>query len=62
MKAARLPAIMADAAYAILASSERSISGRLLIDEELLREQGQSDFEHYRYDPSGKLMTDLFVD
>lgn len=62
MKAARLPAIMADAAYAILSSTERSISGRLLIDEELLREQGQSDFEHYRFDPAGKLMTDLFVD
>ncbi|HEX5842904.1 MAG TPA: NAD(P)-dependent oxidoreductase [Pseudomonas sp.] len=62
MKAARLPAIMADAAHAILSSSERSISGRLLIDEEILREQGQSDFEQYRYDPAGKLMNDLFVD
>ena len=62
MKAARLPAIMADAAHAILCSSERSISGRLLIDEEILREHGVSDFEHYRYDPSGKLMTDLFVE
>ena len=62
MKAARLPAIMADAAYAILSSQGRSISGRLLIDEEILREQGQTDFEQYRYDPAGKLMTDLFVD
>lgn len=62
MKAARLPAIMADAAHAILSSSERTISGRLLIDEEILREQGQHDFEQYRYDPTGKLMNDLFVD
>ena len=62
MKAARLPAIMADAACAILASRERSITGRLLIDEDFLREQGQSDFEQYRYDPNGKLMTDLFVE
>ncbi|WP_339524682.1 SDR family oxidoreductase [Pseudomonas sp. EA_35y_Pfl2_R111] len=62
MKAARVPAIMADAAYAILSSSERSISGRLLIDEEILREQGQNNFEQYRFDPTGKLMTDLFVD
>lgn len=62
MKAARLPAIMADAAHAILSSSERSISGRLLIDEDILREQGQNDFEQYRYDPAGKLMNDLFVD
>lgn len=63
MKAARLPAIMADAAYAILSSCERSISGRLLIDEEILREQGVSDFAAYQYDPScTRLMTDLFVD
>ena len=61
-KHARTPAIMADAAYAILNSSERSISGRLLIDEEILREQGQSDFEQYRFDPEGgALMPDLFV-
>jgi citronellol/citronellal dehydrogenase len=61
-KHARTPAIMADAAYAILDSSERSISGRLLIDEEILREQGQTDFEQYRFDPQGdKLMFDLFV-
>lgn len=62
-KRARLPAIMADAAYAILSSNGRSISGRLLIDEEILREQGQSEFEHYRFDPAGgSLIPDLFVD
>ena len=62
-KRARTPAIMADAAHAILSSSGRSISGRLLIDEEILREQGQSEFEHYRFDPDGgALLADLFVD
>ncbi|MFI8747686.1 SDR family oxidoreductase [Pseudomonas sp. NPDC077186] len=62
-KRARTPAIMADAAHAILASQGRSISGRLLIDEDILREQGVSDFEHYRYDPAGgNLVPDLFVD
>ncbi|MCG4453594.1 MULTISPECIES: NAD(P)-dependent oxidoreductase [unclassified Pseudomonas] len=62
-KRARTPAIMADAAHAILASSGRSISGRLLIDEEILREQGQSEFEQYRFDPAGgTLIPDLFVD
>lgn len=60
---ARLPAIMADAAHAILGSTGRSISGRLLIDEDLLREQGQEDFEQYRYDPQGgPLVPDLFLD
>nr|WP_298136692.1 NAD(P)-dependent oxidoreductase [uncultured Pseudomonas sp.] len=62
-KRARTPAIMADAAHAILASQHRSISGRLLIDEEILREQGVSDFEQYRFDPEGgALIADLFVD
>jgi citronellol/citronellal dehydrogenase len=62
-KRARSPAIMADAAHAILSSSGRSITGRLLIDEEILREQGVSEFEHYRFDPQGgALIPDLFVD
>ncbi len=31
---------MADAAHAILSSEGRSITGRLLIDEDILRERG----------------------
>ncbi|AKA21981.1 SDR family oxidoreductase [Pseudomonas chlororaphis] len=63
-KHARTPAIMADAAHAILCSSQRRITGRLLIDEDILREHGVSEFDHYRFDPDGSeaLMTDLFVD
>jgi len=62
-KRSRVPAIMADAAHAILSSSGRSITGRLLIDEEILREQGVSDFEQYRFDPhGGPLVPDLFLD
>ncbi|MDD2162382.1 NAD(P)-dependent oxidoreductase [Pseudomonas sp. MIL19] len=62
-KRARTPAIMADAAHAILSSQGRSISGRLLIDEDLLREQGATEFEQYRFDPQGgALIPDLFVD
>ncbi|WP_165677641.1 SDR family oxidoreductase [Metapseudomonas otitidis] len=62
-KRARTPAIMADAAHAILSSEGRCITGRLLVDEEILREQGQTEFEHYRFDPEGgSLIPDLFVD
>lgn len=62
-KRARTPAIMADAAHAILASQGRSITGRLLIDEDILRERGVRDFEQYRFDPAGgTLVPDLFVD
>ncbi|MFJ3367686.1 SDR family oxidoreductase [Pseudomonas sp. NPDC086251] len=63
-KHARTPAIMADAAHVILDSSGRSITGRLLIDEEILSEHGVTDFQPYRFAPDStdKLMPDLFVD
>nr|WP_024307892.1 NAD(P)-dependent oxidoreductase [Pseudomonas sp. P818] len=62
-KRARTPAIMADAAHAILSSDGRSLTGRLLIDEDILREHGLTDFEPYRFDPAGgSLVPDLFVD
>lgn len=60
---ARTPAIMADAAYAVISSQNRSITGRLLIDEEILREIGETDFDKYRVEISDdELMVDLFVD
>lgn len=60
---ARLPNIMADAAYEILRSEKRAISGRLMIDEEILREKGVTDFSKYRYaDTEDELMVDLFVE
>ena len=63
-KHARTPAIMADAAHVILGSSARQITGRLLIDEEILREHGVTEFKHYRFEPGSDaaLMTDLFID
>lgn len=63
-KHARTPAIMADAAHVILSSSARQISGRLLIDEEVLRESGVTEFGQYRFDreSDAALMPDLFVD
>ncbi|MHC8341461.1 SDR family oxidoreductase [Pseudomonas sp. HLT2-19-2] len=63
-KHARTPAIMADAAHLILDSSARSITGRLMIDEEILGEHGVTDFEQYRFAPdtTDTLMPDLFVD
>jgi len=60
----RKPEIMADAAYEILSTQDGSLSGQILIDEDLLRERGVSDFEHYRFDSESNkpLMPDLFVD
>ncbi|CAI8761067.1 SDR family oxidoreductase [Pseudomonas sp. IT-P395] len=63
-KQARTPEIMADATHVILDSSGRQITGRLLIDEEILRENGVAEFDHYRFDRESEaaLMPDLFVD
>jgi len=59
---ARKPNIMADAAYQILTSQERAITGRLIIDEEILSESGIIDFSKYRYaNADDELMIDLFV-
>ena len=57
-KQARTPAIMADAAHVILSSSGRQITGRLLIDEEILRESGVAEFDQYRFDRESDAATD----
>jgi citronellol/citronellal dehydrogenase len=61
---ARAPKIMADAAFALLKTENRAITGQLLIDEDFLRTQGVENFEQYRANPESDktdLMPDLFV-
>ena len=59
----RSPEIMADAAHAVLTRSSRELTGKFLIDDEVLREAGVTDFSRYR--PAGvddnDLMRDFFV-
>lgn len=62
MEAARTPAIVADAAHAILLRDSRSCSGNFFIDEEILKEQGVTDFEKYSLVPGHPLMDDFFLD
>jgi citronellol/citronellal dehydrogenase len=57
----RTPAIMADAAHAILLKPARELTGRFLIDDEVLREAGVTDFSGYAVDPSQPLLPDLFL-
>ena len=59
MQMSRTPAIMADAAFEVL-SSQRN--GQHLIDEDVLREAGVTDFSGYRVNPDKSLMIDLFVE
>ena len=58
----RTPQILADAAYAVLTTPARELGGRFLIDEEILRERGVTDFKNYAVDPTQPLLTDLFLD
>jgi citronellol/citronellal dehydrogenase len=62
MAASRKPSIMADAAHAIVTSDSRKVSGRFLIDEEVLREHGVTDFSGYAVTPGKPLAPDLFLD
>ncbi|HKW52082.1 MAG TPA: NAD(P)-dependent oxidoreductase [Stellaceae bacterium] len=61
-EAGRTPEIMADAAHAVLTRDSRSLTGRFLIDEEVLREAGVSDFERYAVKRGETLRVDLFLD
>ncbi|HZZ89173.1 MAG TPA: NAD(P)-dependent oxidoreductase [Caulobacteraceae bacterium] len=49
--------IMADAAYAILTKPSRAFTGRFLIDDTVLWEAGERDFDKYRVDPTCDLGT-----
>jgi len=61
VRQSRKPEIMADAAYAIFNKPSREFSGRFLIDDTFLGENGVTDFEKYRVDPTQKLAQDFFV-
>lgn len=61
IKMSRSPEIMADAAHAIFCRTVATCSGRFIIDEEILQEDGITDFTKYAIDPSSPLMPDLFL-
>ena len=59
--ASRSPAIMADAAHAILTRPSREATGRFFIDEDVLRAQGQTDFSMYAPSSGAAPALDVFV-
>ncbi|MCJ8323119.1 MAG: NAD(P)-dependent oxidoreductase [Rhizobiales bacterium] len=61
MQASRTPAIIADAAMAIFAKPAKQFTGQFVIDDSLLYELGERDFDKYRVNPSQALMPDFFV-
>ncbi len=58
----RMPEIVADAAHAILVRPARGFSGQFLLDEDVLRESGVSDFSAYAVDATKPPLPDLFLD
>ena len=57
----RSPDMLADAAYAIFNRPSRETTGNFFIDEEVLREEGITDFSAYAPDAKGPLAGDFFV-
>jgi citronellol/citronellal dehydrogenase len=61
LRGSRTPEIMADAAYVVLTRPSREGSGQFLIDEDVLRAAGTTDFEKYETVRGAALIPDLFV-
>ena len=57
----RTPDIVADAAREVLVRPAAGFSGRFLIDEDVLREAGVTDFSRYAVDPAREPLPDLFL-
>ena len=61
MNISRSPEIMADAAYVILTKNSREFSGNFCIDDNLLADNGVTDFSQYAEVPFSELAPDFFV-
>ncbi|GJE55690.1 MULTISPECIES: SDR family oxidoreductase [Methylobacterium] len=59
--ASRTPEIIADAAHAVFLKPAKEFSGRFLIDDTFLAEEGVTDFTQYRVTPGVPLAPDFFV-
>ena len=61
MNMSRKPEIVADAAFYILQRPSKTCTGNTFMDEEILKEEGVTDFEQYAITPGGELFNDLFI-
>ncbi len=61
MQASRTVDILSDAAHMIFSKPAKEFTGNFIIDDTFLYENGVTDFEKYRVDPSKKLAPDFFV-
>jgi citronellol/citronellal dehydrogenase len=61
MNISRSPEIMADAAHVILTKNSREFTGNFCIDDNLLADNGVTDFSQYAQVPFAELAPDFFV-
>lgn len=62
IKAARTPDIVADAAHAVLLRPASECTGNFFTDEEVLRQEGVTDFSRYSLGaPEDRLIPDIFL-
>ncbi|WP_457654563.1 SDR family oxidoreductase [Rhodocaloribacter sp.] len=61
VRRSRKPEIMGDAAHWIFTQDSRSLTGRFLVDEDVLREAGVEDFSEYAVEPGQELIPDFFL-
>jgi citronellol/citronellal dehydrogenase len=62
MARARKPELYADAAYAVLTRPSRECTGHTYLCEDVLVEEGVTDFGRYMYVEGGEPQLDVFVD
>ena len=62
MAASRKPQLYADAAYAVVTRPSRACTGNTFLAEDLLAEDGVTDFDAYAQVPGSTPRADLFVD
>jgi citronellol/citronellal dehydrogenase len=63
MAVSRRPEIMADAAYEVFTKPAKEYTGQTLIDDDVLRDAGVTDFDQYRYPGASEdqLQPDIFL-
>jgi citronellol/citronellal dehydrogenase len=61
VKRCRRPEIVADAAHAVLTKDSRTFTGRFLIDDDVLRQEGVTDLDAYSVTPGADLLADFFL-
>jgi citronellol/citronellal dehydrogenase len=62
MARARKPDLYADAAYAVITRPSRDCTGNAFLCEDVLAEEGVTDFGRYAYRPGAEPQVDLYVD